>query len=42
MGAPTVEEEVVDDNGDPVTVSYDLEEYALKPYKFVLGAKIIF
>ncbi len=42
MGAPTVEETYVDDNGDEVEFTYDLQEYALKPYKFVLGAKIIF
>jgi hypothetical protein len=42
MDSPTVEETWVDGDGNPVTVEYTLEEYALKPYKFVLGAKLIF
>ncbi len=42
MGAPTVEETVYNKDGTPVTYEYPLSEYALKPYKFVLGAKLIF
>ena len=41
LGAPTVEDEFYDIDGNPIFVEYTLEEYSLKPYKFVLGAKII-
>lgn len=41
-GTPTVEETYVDEYGNEQTISYDLEGFALKPYKFVLGAKLIF
>jgi len=41
LGAPAVEDEFYDKDGQAVTVEYTLEEYALKPYKFVLGAKLI-
>jgi len=46
LGPPTVEEEFyyLDEFGNPViaTVEYEVEEFALKSYKFVLGAKLIF
>jgi len=42
LGAPTVEETFYDSFGNPILVEYTVEEFALKSYKFVLGAKIIF
>ncbi|MGC9313976.1 MAG: hypothetical protein ACP5IA_14915 [Sediminispirochaetaceae bacterium] len=42
LGAPTAEETFYDIDGNPISVEYSVEEFALKSYKFVLGAKIIF
>jgi len=41
LGAPTAEGTFYDEDGIE-TYEYEVEEYALKSYKFVLGAKLIF
>jgi hypothetical protein len=40
-GAIKAESTIYDSYGNPVDVTWDIEEFALKPYRIVIGAKLI-